>query len=124
ENGPKFLLAWTALSILCAIVPLPFTIPAHIVLDDKRIAQTRATAIVALSRLHRPLSAHVFVRAMFDVQKQVRAAAELALTGALQTISNEQYGTHNRELVPLLCKLLRPELERWHLPVVDALGKI
>ena len=119
-----FIPLWLAMSLVLTLLMSIILVPAHLTLDDRRISDSRSVAIAALSRLHNPFSVTVFVEAALDQDKQVQTSASKALQETLPLLTEEQYGNHDRDLVPLLCRLLRPASEKWHLLVVTALAMV
>lgn len=88
--------AWFSVFLLCVIALWP----VYAALDDARFSFTRAVAVVALSRIGEPDTAHVVARATTDTLKGnqtlgsglVRRAAAAALPSALRRLTDQHYG--------------------------------
>lgn len=110
EDSPYPLLSKTVIFILATqylVFPfftifLPFI---SIGLDERRNSQVRLQAVRALGRLKQPLSFGALVLALqdtFSFQNEVL----FSIDRILPTLAQEQYGAHNREAIPVLCRML------------------
>lgn len=114
------LLAGVSFILLACMPFLSFALDVH------KNHQVRQLAVRSLGRLRQPLSTGVLANTIMDRNDNVSAEAIRAFRNILPLLSSTQYGQHDRETVPALCKLLffyhcRPILRPF---VVEAIGMI